>query len=145
MLQQQPQQQRQLKLMEALTVKLSNSSMGQSSAASGAIRDVPATAADIRRATEQDPVLRSAVTYVQTCLLTTALASDLHQLFLRRASLSVVDSCLMFADRVVISSSLRPVILRQFYAAHPVTSPMKSTARSFAYWPDIDSDIDVLH
>nr|VZH91149.1 unnamed protein product [Spirometra erinaceieuropaei] len=108
---------------------------------SDAVRGIPVTAADIRRATEQDPVLRQAITYVQTCWTTTALAGDLRQLFLRRASLSVVDSCLMFADRVVIPSSLRPTVLRQFHAAHPGTSRMKSIARSFAYWPGIDGDI----
>nr|VZI39324.1 unnamed protein product [Spirometra erinaceieuropaei] len=54
---------------------------------SDAIRGIPVTAADIRRATEQDPVLRQAITYVQTCWPTTALAGDLRQLFLRRASL----------------------------------------------------------
>nr|VZH95980.1 unnamed protein product [Spirometra erinaceieuropaei] len=111
---------------------------------SDAIRGIPVTAADIRRATEQDPVLRQAITNVQTCWPTTALAGNLRQLFLRRASLSVVDSCLMFADRVVIPSSLRPTVLRQFHAAHPGTSRMKSIARSFAYWPGIDGDIDDL-
>ncbi|BHF64309.1 hypothetical protein SprV_0200731100 [Sparganum proliferum] len=109
-----------------------------------AIRGIPVTATDIRHATEQDPVLRQAITYVQTCWPTTALAGDLRQLFLRRASLSVVDSCLMFADRVVIPSSLLPTVLRQFHAAHPGTSRMKSIARSFAYWPGIDGDIDDL-
>ncbi|BHF58195.1 hypothetical protein SprV_0100114500 [Sparganum proliferum] len=111
---------------------------------SDVIRGIPVTVADIRHATEQDPVLRQAITYVQTCWPTTALAGDLRQLFLRRASLSVVDSCLMFADRVVIPSSLRPTVLRQFHAAHPGTSRMKSIARSFAYWPGIDGDIDDL-
>nr|VZI26728.1 unnamed protein product [Spirometra erinaceieuropaei] len=111
---------------------------------SDAIRGIPVTAADIRHATEQDPVLRQAITYVQTCWPTTALAGDLRQLFLRRASLSVVDSCLMFSDRVVIPSSLRPTVIRQFHAAHPGTSRMKSIARSFAYWPGIDSDVDDL-
>nr|VZH95151.1 unnamed protein product [Spirometra erinaceieuropaei] len=111
---------------------------------SDAMRGIPVTAADIRHATEQDPVLRQAITYVQTCWPTTALAGDLRQLFLCRASLSVVDSCLMFADRVVIPSSLRPTVLRQFHAAHPGTSRMKSIASSFAYWPGIDGDIDDL-
>nr|VZI41216.1 unnamed protein product [Spirometra erinaceieuropaei] len=111
---------------------------------SDAIRGIPGTAADIRRATEQDPVLRQAIAYVQTCWPTTALAGDLRQLFLRRASLSVVDSCLMFADRVVIPSSLRPTVLRQFHAAHPGNSRMKFIARSFAYWPGIDGGIDDL-
>nr|VZI11997.1 unnamed protein product [Spirometra erinaceieuropaei] len=87
---------------------------------SDAIRGSPVTAVDIRRVTEPDPVLRQAITYVQTCWPTTALAGDLLQVLLRRASLSVVDSCLMFTDRVGILSSLRPTVLRQFHAAHLV-------------------------
>nr|VZI40990.1 unnamed protein product [Spirometra erinaceieuropaei] len=48
----------------------------------------------------------------------------------------------MFADAVVIPSSLRPSVLRQFCANHAGTSRVKSVARSFAYWPDIDGDIN---
>ncbi|BHF77195.1 hypothetical protein SprV_0502029800 [Sparganum proliferum] len=43
-----------------------------------------------------DPLLRQDITYVQTFWLTSTLSGDLHQFFLRRASLSV-DSCLMLA------------------------------------------------
>nr|VZI10576.1 unnamed protein product [Spirometra erinaceieuropaei] len=111
---------------------------------SDAIGCIPVTASDIRRATELDPVRRQAITYVQTCWSTTALPGDLRQLFLRRALLSVIYSCLMFADPVVIPSSLRPTALRQFHADHPDTSRMKSVARSFAYRPGIDGDIDDL-
>ncbi|VDN08751.1 unnamed protein product [Dibothriocephalus latus] len=81
---------------------------------SDAIRGIPVTAADIRRATEQDPVLRQ----LASCP-TTARTGDLHQLFVHRGSLSVVDSWLMFADRVAIPPSFRPVVLRQVPAAHP--------------------------
>ncbi|BHF84507.1 hypothetical protein SprV_0902765800 [Sparganum proliferum] len=111
---------------------------------SDVIRGSPVTAADIRHASKEDPVLRQVITHVQTCWPTIALAGDLRQLYFRRASLSVVDSCLMFADRMVIPSSTRPIVLRQFHAAHPGTSRMKSIARSFAYWPGIDGDIDDL-
>ncbi|VDM04216.1 unnamed protein product [Schistocephalus solidus] len=89
---------------------------------SNALRGIPVIAADIRRATDQDHILRQAVTYVQTRWPTTALTGDLQQLFLRRVSLSVVDSCLMFVNHVVIPSSLRTVFLRQFHAVHPVNS-----------------------
>nr|VZI47198.1 unnamed protein product [Spirometra erinaceieuropaei] len=98
---------------------------------SDVISGIPVTAADIRRATEQDPVLRQSIIYVQTCWPTTAPAGDLCHLF-RRASVSVVDSCLMFAYRVLIPSSPRATVLRQFHAAHPGASQMKSVVHSFA-------------
>nr|VZI28308.1 unnamed protein product [Spirometra erinaceieuropaei] len=108
------------------------------------IRLFPVTAADIRRATEQESVFRRAIAYGQTCWPDTALAGDLHQLFMRRASLSVIDSCLLFADRVVVPSFLRPSVIRQFHAAYPGISRMKSISRSFAYWSGVDVDIDNL-
>ncbi|BHF75688.1 hypothetical protein SprV_0501878400 [Sparganum proliferum] len=80
----------------------------------------------------------------QTLSYTSNLSGDLQQFFLRRASLSVVDSCLMFAGCVVISSLLRPPVLRQFHAAHPSTCRVKSTDSSFAYGLGIDSHIDDL-
>nr|VZH98583.1 unnamed protein product [Spirometra erinaceieuropaei] len=89
---------------------------------SNAIRGIPVTTADIRHDTDQDPFLRQAITYVQTCWPTTSLAGDLRQIFLRRVSLSVVDSCLMFVDCVAIPSLPRSTVLRQFHAAHSGTS-----------------------
>ncbi|BHF75663.1 hypothetical protein SprV_0501875900 [Sparganum proliferum] len=80
----------------------------------------------------------------QTLSYTSNLSGDLHQFFLCRASLSVVDSCLMVAGCVVISSLLRHPVLRQFHAAHPSTCRVKSTDGSFAYGSGIDSHIDDL-
>ncbi|BHF77213.1 hypothetical protein SprV_0502031700 [Sparganum proliferum] len=98
-----------------------------------AAHDLVATSTD-----PTEPVRRQTLSY------TSNLSGDLHQFFLRRASLSVVDSCLMFAGCVVISSLLRPPVLRQFHAAHPSTCRVKSTDSSFAYGSGIDSHIDDL-
>ncbi|BHF71221.1 hypothetical protein SprV_0401427600 [Sparganum proliferum] len=84
------------------------------------------------------------ISYVQTCWPNTALAGNLRQLFLHRALVSVADSCLMFADRVVIPSTLRPTVLRQFSFAHPGTSRIESIDLCFAYCPGIDGDNDNL-
>ncbi|VDL92054.1 unnamed protein product [Schistocephalus solidus] len=73
---------------------------------SDAIRGIPVTAANIQRASKQDHILRPAITYVQTRWPTTALTGDLHQFFQHQGLLSVVDSCLTFADCVAIPSSL---------------------------------------
>ena len=69
---------------------------------------------------------------------------DLKQLHQRRASLAVVNRCLMFADRVIIPPPLRNRILKQFNSGHPGISCMKSIARSYVYWPSMDMDIEKL-
>ena len=69
---------------------------------------------------------------------------DLKQLHQRRASLAVVNRCLMFADRVIIPPPLRNRILKLFHSSHPGISHMKSIARSYVYWPSMDTDIEKL-
>ena len=69
---------------------------------------------------------------------------DFKQLHQRRASLAVVNRCLMFADSVIIPPPLRNRILKQFHSGHPAISRMKSIARSYVYWPRMDTDIEKL-
>ena len=109
---------------------------------SDAIRGLPVTAADIRRATQLDPILRQAIAYTQTSWPNKNFTGDLRHLSCRRDSLSVVNSCLMFADRVVVPATLRLAVLRQFHSGHPGISRMKAIARGYAYWPGMDRDIE---
>ena len=109
---------------------------------SDAIRGIPVTATDVRQATLHDSTLQDAIRYTQSGWPNQPPSGDLHQLYERRDSLSVVDSCLMFTSRVVIPYQLRHIVLRQFHAGHPGISRMKAIARSYAYWPGMDRHID---
>ncbi|VDN13765.1 unnamed protein product [Dibothriocephalus latus] len=62
---------------------------------SDVVRGILATAAKIRCATNQDPIIRKAFTYVRISWPTTAPTDALHQLILRRALLSAIDICLI--------------------------------------------------
>jgi hypothetical protein len=106
-----------------------------------AVRALPVTAADIQRATSDDPILQRAIRYVLDRWPSTPLDEELQQLFHRREALCVVNNCLMFMDRVVVPQSLRLRVLRQFHSGHPGIGRMKSIARSFAYWPQMDQHI----
>ena len=72
---------------------------------SNSIRHTPATADDVRKETANGSVLRRAVKFVKSkCLksLPEIEPLDVNRL---RSSLSVVDSCLMLTDRVMIPST----------------------------------------
>ena len=110
---------------------------------SGAIHGIPVTADDIRRATDNDPMLQQVISFVNT-QWPKRVDGDLKQLHQRRASLAVVNRCLMFADRVIIPPPLRNRILKQFHSGHPGISRIKSIARSYVYRPSMDTDIEKL-
>ena len=110
---------------------------------SNAVRALPVTAADIQKATRTDPTLWKAINFTRTKWPSTKFEGDIKHLANRRESLCVVNDCLMFHDRVVIPATLRAQLLRQFHSGHPGISRMKSIARSYAYWPNMDRDIEV--
>ena len=107
-----------------------------------AIRALPVTADDVRNATNDDSTIQEAITYVRSRWPSIQLEGDLQHLANRRDSLCVVNDCLLFGDRVVIPTSLRSKVIRQFHSGHPGTNRMKSIARSYAYWPNMDRDIE---
>ena len=59
-----------------------------------------------------------------------------------RHSLHVTDRVVIYNDRVVIPSSLRPSVLDILHSAHQGTSTMGLRARSIIFWPGITTDIE---
>ncbi|CAH8288100.1 unnamed protein product [Schistosoma rodhaini] len=106
-----------------------------------AVRAMPVTAENVREATRNDPIIREAITYVQSRWPVKQFSGEMLHLANRRSALCVVNDCLMFGDRVVIPTTLRAKVLRQFHAGHPGINRMKSIARSYAYWPNMDKQI----
>lgn len=52
--------------------------------------------------------------------------------------------CILYGIRVYIPSKYRPHILNELHDGHIGVVRMKNLARSFAYWPKIDSDIESM-
>ena len=106
-----------------------------------AIRALPVTSADIRQATQNDVLLRQVMSHIRGSWPNNP-QPELRPYLNRRTALNIVDSCVMFGDRVVIPATLRRRVLKQFHLGHPGINRMKAIARSYAYWPGMDAELE---
>ncbi|XP_065085347.1 uncharacterized protein K02A2.6-like [Ochlerotatus camptorhynchus] len=99
---------------------------------------------EIQQSTKTDPVLKKVHRYVQVGW-PNSLASDanreLLRFHLRRESLTTVQGCILFGERLVIPSPLCKRCLEELHRGHPGIQRMKALSRSYVYWPSLDSEI----
>ena len=91
----------------------------------------PVTFNHLRQWTTKDPTL-----------------SKIHRLLLqgwpyqvRHSELSVCDGCVMWGNRIVVPQAGRKKAMEQLHDGHLGISRMKSLARSFVWWPQMDDEI----
>ncbi|XP_071576343.1 uncharacterized protein [Temnothorax nylanderi] len=62
----------------------------------------------------------------------------------KRQGLSIYKKCLLWGSRVVIPADLQPRVLEYLHGNHPENCNTKATARSYVWWPRIDSEIEEM-
>ncbi|CAH8637148.1 unnamed protein product [Dicrocoelium dendriticum] len=107
-------------------------------------KSLPVSLKSIQQHTSQDAVLRKVMKPVKEGWPSRVSDAELIPYHRCQNSLSIVDSCLLFAERVVVPSALQRPILTQLHKGHQGITRTKALARSYVYWPGMDDDISHL-
>nr|XP_049467006.1 uncharacterized protein K02A2.6-like [Anopheles coluzzii] len=121
------------------SIELENDTAANLQSATNAL---PLAFCDIMRETQKDPVIRSLLNFIKNGWPKKEVKSpEMKCFFARREGLSTIDNCIVFGERVIVPACLRSRVLKLMHNGHPGIERMKAIARSYVYWPLIDSDI----
>ncbi|CAI5657334.1 unnamed protein product [Oreochromis niloticus] len=106
------------------------------------LANTPVCAKNIKAWTEQDPELSQLKQWLLQGWPATVEQDQLKPYAKRQQELSVQDGCILWGSRVIVPPPGRSHIIEVLHEAHPGISQMKSLARSFVWWPGMDSALE---
>ncbi|XP_040275489.1 uncharacterized protein K02A2.6-like [Bufo bufo] len=95
----------------------------------------------IARHTATDPFLSQIFSYVQTGW-PERVSGEFRPYFARKCELVTNAGCLQWGNRVIVPQYLQSTMLRILHEGHPGVVRMKQRARSYVWWPQMDTAIE---
>ncbi|XP_072178233.1 uncharacterized protein [Diadema setosum] len=105
---------------------------------------LPTTHEELRNATRKDPILSKVLRYTLDGWpkqLPTE-ESELKTFFMRRTEITIEQGILMWGMRIIIPHKMQKAVLAELHQGHLGVVKMKSIARSYVWWPHLDSQIE---
>lgn len=115
---------------------------------SQSIEYLPVSYKMVAAETTQDETLQQVLKYVingwPSGKKTISGGPEVQQFFARRESLYAAQKVLMYGERIVVPKKLQRKVLQQLHKGHPGVERMRSLARNYVYWPNIDEHVTAL-
>ena len=106
--------------------------------------NTPITAKEIKRGTDHDLVLSKVRRWILQGWPTKMPSEnpELLPYFRRQQELDVYSGCILWGSRVVVPAQFRGHVMSLLHESHPGISKLKSLARSYVWWPNMDADLE---
>lgn len=105
----------------------------------------PINSKDVAEKSKCDPVLKEVIKFVaEGWPETKEVKNKFSSFYDKRNSLTLEQGVLMWGHRVVIPSDFRKSLLEEIHTSHFGIVKLKAIARSYFWWPKIDSAIEDL-